>query len=497
MSNRKSKGGDARTARGRSSSNAPSRNRRKGAGPESGPPRLNAVNLAGLTELMNPQNIRKGVDLDAAEKSVMGKKGGGKGRESKIDPMDLYDQELKELAGDLGIDFEDDGDPSAPGDSKKEPRPPEKQPKPETRDAPKVQNPLGDDSIQSLLGELDLDDDSLGSDSDDESAAGDDGDDGDDGTDAGDSDESSGSDDSGGSDDSDDSSTSSDSEEGDESDSDGGGSDADSVLSELGRKYGIDFEATRRHGKRRNRVRLSEKQSNVPSRRGRLRKLTEEQERREHINSVLHGMRREAKTSYGVEHERIQDAKAEKLEKIGQLRMTLEEEDIDCSGVGTPNMSSEMSEIDSVLSILKLKNDRNRYSTIAEEIILGAAEGIGTILDGTREIPIVGWKPDYTGYQNTVNAKLHRMRFETSQFVGKIIEKYNFGNGTRMLIELLPSFFLYPRQRKKQRGTPGIYSDFEKGNSQGRTPQIADARGAYSSIRRAEAPNPLSEVADI
>lgn len=34
-----------------------------------------------------------------------------------------------------------------------------------------------------------------------------------------------------------------------------------------------------------------------------------------------------------------------------------------------------MEEIDSVLNILRLKNDRNRYSSLAEEVILGFAEG--------------------------------------------------------------------------------------------------------------------------
>jgi hypothetical protein len=187
--------------------------------------------------------------------------------------------------------------------------------------------------------------------------------------------------------------------------------------------------------------------------------ITDEQEKREHINSVLGGMRKEIKTSYSMEDERSRNVKINKLEQIGRLRATLEEEDIDCSEILAPSIESSIDEINSTLEIFKLKNDRTRYSAMAEEIIVGMAAGIETVLDGEREIPILKWKPNYTGYQNTVNVKLHRMRFETSQVVGDIIEKFDMGPITRIVLELLPSFFLYPRQHKKHAKSPGIYEE--------------------------------------
>ena len=36
-----------------------------------------------------------------------------------------------------------------------------------------------------------------------------------------------------------------------------------------------------------------------------------------------------------------------------------------------------------------------------DEVILGCAEGIETVFDGTREVPFLGWRPDYTGYNAT------------------------------------------------------------------------------------------------
>lgn len=192
-------------------------------------------------------------------------------------------------------------------------------------------------------------------------------------------------------------------------------------------------------------------------------------------------MRKETRTSFGIERERVQDIKTNKLEQIGQLRLTLEEEGIDTSSVGNPTIHSEMSEIDSVLNILKLKNDRNRYSTLAEESIVGLAEAIETVFDGTRTIPVINWTPDYTGYHNTVNVKLHRMRFETAQVVGGIIERHNIGPFTRMLMELLPSFFLYPKQQQSQRSSPGLHSDY---------------RSAMASINEANKKKNLDDIAN-
>lgn len=79
------------------------------------------------------------------------------------------------------------------------------------------------------------------------------------------------------------------------------------------------------------------------------------------------------------------------------------------------------------------------------------------------------------------------MRFETSQVVGSIIEKYNIGPTGRIILELLPSFFLYPRQQKKQKGSPGLHDD----------PQVADARQAYAAIRDSDENRDLANVRDL
>ena len=455
---------------------------------------------------MNTQNIRPDIDLESAEQTVMGRAGPAPAKKSAVvDPMDLYTRELNELADELGIDFLD-GDAGGTRTAVDSPKHSTLAPvsggvaggannATSNRPPNGLRNPLGNRSIDALLGSLDL-----GSDSDNGSASSSATDDED--TSEGSDDEDTSEDTSEASDDEDTSEASGDDASSDE-DADSDAS-ADSVVARLEKGLGIDLDATRRKSKRR--LRIHDTAAGVTagvaadSRRSRLSHLTEEQERRRHINSVMGDMRRETRTSFGIEYERVQDAKTSKLEQISQLRQTLVEEGVDCSGVGVPTMDSPMEEIDSVLGILKTKNDRNRYSTLAEEIILGAAEGIETVFDGTREIPVVGWKPDYTGYHNTVMVKLHRMRFETSQVVGNVIEKYNIGPTTRIIMELLPSFFLYPRQQKKQKGTPGLHADFGGGAATSRgsqVPQVHDARRAYARIRASDNVQNLDDVRGI
>ena len=60
----------------------------------------------------------------------------------------------------------------------------------------------------------------------------------------------------------------------------------------------------------------------------------------------------------------------------------------------------------------------------------------------------------------------------------------DIGHTGRIILELLPSFFLYPRQASKQKGSPGLHSD----------PRVADSRGAYAAIRASDERNDLDTV---
>ncbi len=181
-----------------------------------------------------------------------------------------------------------------------------------------------------------------------------------------------------------------------------------------------------------------------------LRGLTEEQEKKIHMSKVIQTMRGDTRTAFTNEAERDQSDKINKLEQIDSLKTSLEEERIDTSSIPSLTIASSMQEIDSVLTLLLMKSNRTRYSTLAKEFISGVAESIESVFDGTRAIPVLGWKPDYTGYENTVAVKLNRMKFETSQVVGSVLDGGSVSPWSRILLELIPSFLLYPRTRAKQ-----------------------------------------------
>jgi hypothetical protein len=69
-----------------------------------------------------------------------------------------------------------------------------------------------------------------------------------------------------------------------------------------------------------------------------------------------------------------------------------------------------------------------------------------SVFDGQREV--FGSKIDLTGYSDTVKVKLRRMRYDTSTFVSNMMKGYNIGSGWRIVLELIPSLFLYSRDRK-------------------------------------------------
>ena len=69
------------------------------------------------------------------------------------------------------------------------------------------------------------------------------------------------------------------------------------------------------------------------------------------------------------------------------------------------------------------------------------------LFDGEKTY--MGRRPDLKGWSTNVNIKLRRMRYDTSTFVSSIMRGYDMGHGTRILLELVPSLFLYSKMRKK------------------------------------------------
>jgi len=181
---------------------------------------------------------------------------------------------------------------------------------------------------------------------------------------------------------------------------------------------------------------------------------TEDQKRQQVLRHVLDGV---DDRMFSIDKEKEEDDKAILLEQIDMLLSNLRDEGIDISRVPDVDNSSTLEEIDNVHKILRLKNDRNRYCSFAEECILAGSHTLEWLFDGNKSY--WGRHPDLRGWSATVNIKLRRMRYDTSTFVSEMMQDYNLGHGTRIMFELIPSLFLYSKMKKSQYGDSLITSD--------------------------------------
>lgn len=183
-------------------------------------------------------------------------------------------------------------------------------------------------------------------------------------------------------------------------------------------------------------------------------KLTEEQQNQQFVDNVLSTTNNGY--NYNIEDENREDLKLTLLEKIDNLTEELEDDGISLDKIPKVDYNSNLEQIEYVAKLLMLKANRNRYATLGEEFILAMASGLEILCNGEREI--LGIKPDLQGYSDVVKVKLRRLRNETSQLVGNVVEKYEISPLTTLLIELIPSLFLHSKRRKNQ-SYDNLYND--------------------------------------
>jgi len=184
---------------------------------------------------------------------------------------------------------------------------------------------------------------------------------------------------------------------------------------------------------------------------------TREQERRSHIESVMGGSNN---TDYSFEKEKREDVKCTMLADIDSLINSLLNEDIDLSRIPTVDKNSSYEDVEMVLKMLRHKNDHTRYCSFAEEFLLFGAYALEDLFDGKR-MWFDRYRPNLTGWHNTVNTKLIRMRHDTGQIVSGVMQDYNIGPGMRILLELIPNMIIYSKQLSQQYPQQGLYSDEE------------------------------------
>ncbi len=187
---------------------------------------------------------------------------------------------------------------------------------------------------------------------------------------------------------------------------------------------------------------------------GDLATRTMEQERRLHIDSVVGN----SGSGFSFENEKREDNKMAMLADIDSLMSSLSEDNTDLSRIPRVDRNSSFEEVESVLKMLRHKNDHTRYCSFAEEFLIFGAYALEELFDGKRKW-FGRYQPDLTGWHNHVNVKIKRMQHDTSKIVSEVMQDYNIGSGARLLLELIPSMILYSKMRKQQHGEPGLFSD--------------------------------------
>ena len=183
-----------------------------------------------------------------------------------------------------------------------------------------------------------------------------------------------------------------------------------------------------------------------------LGQITTEERKQSHINKVFGNLeyQQHDKDNDFIQMEEEEDEMARILEQIDLLYTNLESEGVNLDRIPEVTAQTSKKEARSVLKILQIKNDRARYCDMFEEGILAVAYGLESMFDGKRDW--FGTKIDLVGWPETVKMKLRRMRYDTSSFVSDVMQGYAIGHGWRIVLELLPSLFLYSRDRRKRTG---------------------------------------------
>lgn len=192
-----------------------------------------------------------------------------------------------------------------------------------------------------------------------------------------------------------------------------------------------------------------------------LEKRTNEQIRHDQIKGVMDEMGAQNTTIFTLEQTRRQDEKLTMLDEIASLKMSLEEDEAKgIENIPRVDNKSSYEDVESVLKSYRLINDRMRYCSLADEFILWGAQGMEELFNGKRTW-FGRYNPDLSGWSKQVSVKLRRMRHETSQLVGGIMHDYNIGPGMRIILELIPNMFMYARTKKQNYGKPNLMSDSE------------------------------------
>ena len=204
---------------------------------------------------------------------------------------------------------------------------------------------------------------------------------------------------------------------------------------------------------------------------GDFHKYTQEQIRRKHIENVIGssaggfgaragGFGDGAGESYHNDYfsrEREAEAKADALGEISLLLSDLEEEGANLKGIRDVDSNSSLADVRSTLMALRYRSDSMRCASTAGEVLMLAAKAVEKFFNGEREM--MGYRPNMSGWSNTVAPKIRRLKPSMGRVMHDVMEERGVGPISRLAMEILPSAVMYGVTRSQQIGEPGLFRD--------------------------------------
>ena len=149
---------------------------------------------------------------------------------------------------------------------------------------------------------------------------------------------------------------------------------------------------------------------------------------------------------YNSEPENLEEDKELMIEQIENLKNELEMENVDVSKYEI-NRNESYIKIQETWKKLKLKSQYKTYANMFNESILVGTEFVEWAFDGERDY--MGYKPNMTGWSDTVKIKLKRMRLESASFVSGVMQNYQMSSGMSIFSQLAISAVLYSVTKRK------------------------------------------------
>lgn len=174
---------------------------------------------------------------------------------------------------------------------------------------------------------------------------------------------------------------------------------------------------------------------------------TKEHERRSAIDKLIKGVN---VGDLNMENERMDEEKYNLLCEIDILKSAIDDGE-SLESIPTVDHESPYSQVLMVAKMLRVKNKRLRYTAFAEEMIMLGVHILEELFDGQR-VWFNKYKPDLTGWNRSVQVKLRRLRPSLSRGVTSVVDGLGLGLGMELAAELLPSAFMYSRNRQKAAG---------------------------------------------